>query len=115
MLNVAVGIAAGVRALVPAVPALHGHVPALCPIILVLLTLVNLRGIEEAGAAFILPTYLLVGTLALTLIIGLVRAALSGGHPHPLQAPPAAPVATAGESCPSGTMGHEHGGVDMRA
>ena len=98
ILNVAVGIAAGVGALVSAVPALHGHILALCLIILALLTFVNLRGIKESGVVFILPTYLFVGTLALTLIIGLIRAAVSGGHPHPLEAPPAVPVATAGVS-----------------
>ena len=98
VLNVAVGIAAGVGALVSAVPVLHGHILALCLVILALLTLINLRGIREAGVAFILPTYLFVGTLALTLLIGLVRAALAGGHPHPLEAPPAVPVATAGVS-----------------
>ncbi len=98
ILNVAVGIAAGVGALVSAVPALHGHILALCLLILALLTLVNLRGVKEAGVVFILPTYLFVGTLALTLLLGLVRAALSGGHPHPLESPPAVPAATAGVS-----------------
>ena len=97
-LNVAVGIAAGVGALVSAVPALHGHILALCLGILALLTLVNLRGIKEAGVVFILPTYLFVATLALTLVLGLVRAALTGGHPHPVEAPPAVPLATAGVS-----------------
>ena len=98
VLNVAVGIAAGVGALVSAAPSLHGHVLALCLGILALLTLVNLRGVREAGIVFILPTYLFVGTLALTLVIGLVRATLSGGHPHPVETPPAVPLATAGVS-----------------
>ena len=96
ILNVAVGIAAGVGALVSAVPALHGHVLALCLLILAILTLVNLRGIRESGAAFILPTYLFVGCLGLTLIIGLAKALMSHGQPLPVEAPPAVPAATAG-------------------
>lgn len=98
MLNVSVGIAAGVGALVSAVPALHGHILGLCLLILGLIAYVNLRGIRESGTVFILPTYLFVGTLGVTLIIGLLRAALSGGHPHPVAMPPAVPVATAGVS-----------------
>jgi len=96
VLNVAVGIAAGVGALVSAVPALHGHVLLLCLVILALLTLVNLRGIKEAGVVFILPTYLFVGCLVLTLGLGLVRTALAHGHPQAVQAAPALPAATAG-------------------
>ena len=98
VLNVSVGVAAGVGALVSAVPALHGHILALCLAILALLAFVNLRGIRESGAAFILPTYLFVGTLAVTLIVGLVRAVLSGGPPHAVDVPPAVPAATAGVS-----------------
>lgn len=96
ILNVAVGIAAGIGALVSAVPALHGHILALCLVILVLLTLVNLRGIKEAGVVFILPTYLFVGCLALVIVLGLVRTVLSHGHPHPVETPPTLPAATVG-------------------
>src|SRR5436305_12032533 len=47
ILNVAVGISAGVGALVSALPALHPHILKLCLGILALITLVNLRGIRE--------------------------------------------------------------------
>src|SRR5437773_1671921 len=57
VLNVAVGISAGVGALVSAIPALLPHTLLICLVILVLLTLVNLRGIRESGIAFMLPTY----------------------------------------------------------
>jgi len=96
VLNVAVGIAAGVGALVSAVPALHGHILALCLVILALLTVVNLRGIKEAGVVFILPTYLFVGCLALTIVLGLARTVLSHGHPQAVETPPALPAVTAG-------------------
>src|SRR5580698_1945043 len=49
VLNVAVGISAGVGALVSAFPALLPYTLGLCLVILVLITLVNLRGIKESG------------------------------------------------------------------
>src|SRR5262249_61689729 len=57
MLNVAVGISAGVGALVSALPILQPYILPLCLAILVLITLVNLRGVRESGVAFLLPTY----------------------------------------------------------
>ena len=51
VLNVAVGISAGVGALISAVPGLQPYTLALCLVILDLLTFVNLRGIGEAGTA----------------------------------------------------------------
>ena len=60
VLNVAVGISAGVAALVSAAPALHPYTLPLCLGILVLLTFVNLRGTMDAGRLFALPTYLFI-------------------------------------------------------
>src|SRR6478672_9229036 len=49
VLTAAVGISAGVGALVSAVPTLEPHTLSLCLGILALVTLVNLRGVREAG------------------------------------------------------------------
>ncbi len=95
LLDVAVGISAGVGALVSAVPALQPHMVALCLTILVLLTVVNLRGVREAGTAFVAPTYLFVGCLATVIGIGTARALAAGGHPRAIVAPPH-PAAAAG-------------------
>jgi amino acid transporter len=92
VLNVAVGISAGVGALVSAIPSLLPYMLPLCLAILVLLTLVNLRGTRESGIAFLLPTYLFVGTLAVVMILGGAKAALAGGHPVPVAAPPVLPA-----------------------
>jgi amino acid transporter len=81
LLNVAVGISAGIGALVSAVPRLQPHSLALCLFVLVILTVVNLRGVKEAGSAFLAPTYLFVGTLAVVILIGLYKVVASGGHP----------------------------------
>jgi len=88
LLNVAVGISAGIGALVSAVPSLQPHTLSMCLLVLALLTLVNLRGIREAGTAFIAPTYLFVGTLAIVIAVGLYKVVSSDGHPVPLVPPP---------------------------
>jgi amino acid transporter len=84
ILNVAVGISAGVAALVSAVPSLHRHTLLLCLAILAVISVVNLRGMREPGLAFGLPTYLFIASLGLVLIVGVVEALLHGGHPRPL-------------------------------
>jgi amino acid transporter len=81
LLNVAVGISAGIGALVSAVPSLQAHTLAMCLAVLVILTVVNLRGVKEAGSAFVAPTYLFVGTLGVVIVIGLYKVVASGGHP----------------------------------
>ena len=94
VLVVAVGIAAGVGALVSAVPELQPHTLAICLGILLVLTIVNLRGVKEAGFLFMIPTNLFLGTLLITILIGVVRAVIAGGHPAAVVAPPAAPHPT---------------------
>jgi amino acid transporter len=84
ILTVAVGISAGVGALVSAVPSLQPHTVLMCLGILVVITILNLRGVRDAGAVFMIPTYLFVGTLLITIIGGLIRVAVSAGHPVPV-------------------------------
>jgi len=94
ILTVAVGISAGVAALVSAAPHLHKYTVLLCLGFLALITLLNLRGTGEAGVAFALPTYLFIASMFTVLGLGVGRAISSGGHPHPLAAPPALPTST---------------------
>jgi amino acid transporter len=88
LLNVAVGISAGIGALVSAVPSLQPHTLGLCLAVLVILTVVNLRGVKEAGTAFVAPTYLFVATLVIVILIGLYKVVISGGHPLAVVPPP---------------------------
>jgi amino acid transporter len=88
VLVVAVGISAGVGALISAVPALQPFTLALCLAILTLITMFNLRGVRESGLAFVVPTYLFVASLLAVLVIGTVKAVVAGGTPEPVQAPP---------------------------
>src|SRR5712675_662543 len=83
ILTAAVGISAGVGALISAVPKLMPHTVSLCVGILVIITILNLRGVREAGTVFAIPTYLFVGTLLITIVAGILRVLLSGGHPTP--------------------------------
>ncbi len=70
VLVVAVGISAGVGALVSAVPALQPYTLPLCLAILAMITVVNLRGVRESGLAFLVPTYLFVVSMLAVLGLG---------------------------------------------
>jgi len=91
ILTAAVGISAGVGALVSAFPSLLPHTTSFCVGILIVITILNLRGVRDAGLAFALPTYLFVGTLLITIVAGVL---LSGGHPTPAAPLPPPPQMT---------------------
>lgn len=94
ILTAAVGISAGVGALVSALPSLLSHTVPICVGILVVITILNLRGVRDAGVAFMLPTYLFVGTLLITIVGGIVRILISNGHPAPVTPLPPPPAMT---------------------
>jgi amino acid transporter len=62
ILNVAVGISAGVGALTSSVPALQPWTVSLCLGILGIVALANLRGTREAGSLFAVPTYVFLAS-----------------------------------------------------
>jgi amino acid transporter len=93
ILTAAVGISAGVTALVSAFPELHPHQLALCMAVLAIIVIVNLRGVKESGFAFMIPTFLFVGTLLSTIAVGVFHAIAAGGHPAAVTAPPPPPPA----------------------
>jgi amino acid transporter len=88
ILTAAVGISAGVTALVSEVPSLQPHQLLLCLVILAIIAIVNMRGVKESGLAFMLPTVVFVGTLLLTIAVGVYHSLLAGGHPVALAPPP---------------------------
>jgi amino acid transporter len=79
VLTVAVSVVAGVAAVTSAVPALADHAVALSLAAIVLLTVVNLRGVKESGRAFAVPTYAFVVAVILLLLVGLGKVALGDG------------------------------------
>ncbi len=74
VLNVAVSVAAGVQNLASLFSGL-GHVVVLLDIALVLLMMVlNLRGVRESGSIFALPTYFFIASALLLIVVGLFKA-----------------------------------------
>jgi amino acid transporter len=77
VLTVAVSVVAGFLAITSAAPSLAKHKVVLSIGLVVLLTLVNLRGVKEAGVLFAVPTYGFVAMVYVLLGLGFVRC-LSG-------------------------------------
>lgn len=76
VLTVAVSVSAGVFALTSLFPSLGGIDIQLIVFFVVLVMVINLRGLRESGTAFATPTYVFLG-LTLTLIaIGIARTVL---------------------------------------
>jgi amino acid transporter len=76
VLTVAVSISAGVSAVTSAFPAVRAYQVALCLACIVVVTILNLRGLRESGTIFAAPTYLFVFAMLLMLAAGLVKLAL---------------------------------------
>ena len=93
ILTAAVGISAGIEAVVSDQPKLHPYTLTLCLCVLAVLALVNMRGTKESGATFMVPTTMFIGTLMITVVVGVVRTFHAGGHPMPVAPiPPALPA-----------------------
>jgi len=98
VLTAAVGISAGVGALISGVPSLQPHTLGLCLGILAILVLVNLRGVRDTGVAFMVPTYLFIVAMLAVIAIGVGKVLISHGHPVPVIAPPSLPAMSAAVS-----------------
>ena len=81
VLTVAVSVTAGVLALTSAVPSLEPHKVGLSLGFVVLLTIVNLRGVRESGVLFALPTYGFVAVMFLMVGTGIGKC-LDGSCPQ---------------------------------
>ena len=88
VLTAAVGISAGVGALVSAVPSLQSKTLTLCLAILIVITIVNLRGVRESGGIFLLPTYVFIACLLGLIALGVFKTLMAGGHHVAVIAPP---------------------------
>jgi amino acid transporter len=95
VLTVSVSIAAAVAAIGSAVPEIHDYRIWLGIALIILVTLLNLRGIRESGQIFAVPTYLFIVGMFVMLGIGLARAAADGFERTP---PPPGAAELAGTS-----------------
>ncbi len=81
VLTVAVSIAAGADALISAFPSLQPYHMQLIFGALVLMTVINLRGVKEAGTVFVFPTYAFILAILGLIAYGIFRI-LTGGIPY---------------------------------
>ncbi|MGG3279197.1 APC family permease [Paenibacillus solani] len=92
ILTVAVSVSAGTDALTSAFPALHEHKVAIAVTFVILLTILNLRGVTESATVLAYPVYLFVFALLLLILVGIYN--ILTGHVSPeLHAPIGTPVA----------------------
>ena len=75
VLTVAVSVVSGVAAITSAVPSLDSHQVILSVGFVVLLTLMNLRGVRESGRVFAVPTYGFIAAVYVMFVFAAVRLA----------------------------------------
>lgn len=95
LLTAAVSLTAGVEAIASAFPALWGVRIELSLLILVAITLINLRGARETGTLMSVPVYLFLGVYLAMLAFGAVRFLAGDVPPATIPAPPAVQSLTA--------------------
>jgi len=88
ILTVAVSVSAGVAAIIsiPQFQGLEKHRVAVCLVIVLIITLANLRGVKESGRLFAFPTYAYILILTAMVFLGLTRVYFhwfGGIHPIP--------------------------------
>lgn len=78
VLTVSVSVSAGVLNAQAIIPSLAGHEAVVAIVVIILLTLVNLRGTRESGGFFALPTYIFMVSMFLMLGTGFFRILVLG-------------------------------------
>lgn len=73
VLTVAVSVASGVDNIISAVPGLDPLRVELAVGFVILIILVNLRGVREASLVFAIPTYVFIGSVGFMIVTGLIR------------------------------------------
>ena len=78
-LTVSVSVSAGIDALVSAFTPLMPYSVELGVLCIIIIMIVNLRGVRESGSIFAAPTYLFIAAFLIMIVAGIVSAALSPG------------------------------------
>ena len=73
VLTVAVSISSAAQYASAAIPGLRGHEAIAAVIAVVLLTLINLRGVKESGTAFAIPVYCYMAIIGALVVTGAFR------------------------------------------
>lgn len=87
ILTVAVSASAGMEAIVSAFPSLAKHEVILVVALIIVLTILNLRGISESSRIFSIPTYLFIFSMLFMIVYGLIRYSLYGAPAPMINAP----------------------------
>ena len=95
VLTVAVSVSSGVQALYSAFPWIQqqGLAVPLIALSILLVMIVNLRGLRESGTLFASPTYIFIGSMLLLIGVGVLRS-LTGNLPQASEVQPLSGVAT---------------------
>ena len=91
MLTVAVSVSAGAEAITSAIPALYGHQVIISVVIVLLIMLLNLRGLRESASFLVVPVYAFIAVISLLIVVGLFKI-LTGQQPLNATAIPGAVV-----------------------
>ncbi|PAC77340.1 APC family permease [Bacillus velezensis] len=86
ILTVAVSISAGTDAITSAFPALHPYHLLIAVLLVILIMILNLRGLSESASILAYPVYLFVAALVLLIVVGLFK--LMTGQVHPAEHTP---------------------------
>ncbi|WP_026677379.1 APC family permease [Fictibacillus gelatini] len=82
ILTVAVSVSAGTDAITSAFPTLHPYSVIIAVCIVIIITLLNLRGLTESATVLAYPVYLFVIALAILIIAGIYQVATGHAPAH---------------------------------
>jgi len=95
VLTAAVSLTAGIAAISSAFPALWPHKVWIALVLLALITLLNMRGLQESGSTLSFPVYLFIFSFLAMILFGIFKA-IHQGEPTPIAAQAPAAIAPLG-------------------
>lgn len=78
VLTVSVSVSAGIQAIYSAFPNLETWKVPLIAFSILLVMVINLRGLRESGTLFASPTYIFIGSMLLLILAGMFRTVVGG-------------------------------------
>lgn len=83
ILTVAVSASSGIAAIISAFPQLEHHKVSMVIVLIIVITILNLRGVSESSKIFSIPTYLFIFSMLFMIVYGLIKFYLYGA-PAPM-------------------------------
>ncbi|MBC1475233.1 APC family permease [Listeria grandensis] len=82
MLTVAVSVSSGTDAIIAAIPSLYQFAVPLAIVLVIVVTIINLRGVTESATILAIPVYLFVFSMIVMIVTGLVKLAMGQDVTH---------------------------------